>query len=196
MPSTMEIIGFLTGILGVYLTIKRSPFCWPISSINVLLYCFLFYEEQLYADAGLQLVFFSFSIYGWILWTTNAKSYKPDDSPLQITKSGQLEMLIAACCLIPLACTLGYGLDQFTDAALPYFDSFLAIMSIWGQYLQTKKHIEHWYIWIIVDALYIVLYIQKDLILTAVLYGVFLVMAIQGAIIWKSALRSPTKNLA
>lgn len=196
MPSIIEIIGFLSGILGVYLTIKRSPFCWPISAINVLLYCFLFYTEKLYADAGLQLVFFSFSIYGWILWTKNAQSYKPDDSPLQITKSGQLDIMILVCCLIPLAGSLGYVLDQFTDADMPYFDSFLAITSIWGQYLQTKKRIEHWYIWIIVDAMYIVLYLQKELMLTAVLYGVFLVMAVQGSIIWKRVLRSPTKNLA
>lgn len=195
MPTIIEIIGFLSGILGVYLTILRSPFCWPISGINVLLYCYLFFTEKLYADAGLQLVFFSFSIYGWILWTRRAQSYHPDDSPLQISKSRRSEIIIAACCMIPISCVLGYGLDRFTDADMPYFDSFLAIMSIWGQYLQTKKHIEHWYIWIIVDALYIVLYIQKYLLLTGMLYGVFLVMAIQGSVIWNRILRSPTKNL-
>ena len=50
MPSQLEIAGFITGILGVFLTIKRSPFCWPVSALNVLQYGFIFHEAKLYAD--------------------------------------------------------------------------------------------------------------------------------------------------
>lgn len=196
MPNAMELIGFATGIAGVYLTIRRSPFCWPIGAINVLLYCSLFYSEKLYADALLQVIFFIFTLYGWFLWTHNAESYHPDDSPLKVSKSSLKEIMLGISLILPLSFILGYVLHQYTDASLPYFDSLLAVMSMWGQYLQTKKRIEHWYVWVLVDALYIVLYIMKDLLLTSFLYAVFLILAVQGIIAWRKVLGSPTKDFA
>jgi len=196
MPSSIELVGFITGILGVYLTIRRSPYCWPIGAINVLLYCYIFSIEKLYADAVLQVLFFLFTCYGWYAWTANAGSYKPDDSPLQVSRSRTFELYVTLLILIPLSIMIGYALDKLTDAALPYFDSLLAIMSIWGQFLQTRKRIEHWYVWILVDGLYIALYLMKDLVLTSILYGIFLIMAVQGIIAWKKVLGPPAKNFA
>jgi nicotinamide mononucleotide transporter len=196
MPKSIELIGFITGIVSVFLTIRRSPFCWPIGALNVLLYCYVFTIEKLYADAVLQLIFFVFTIYGWYAWTANAGSYKPDDSQLQVSRSRPNELYFTLMMIVPLSIMIGYALDKQTDAALPYFDSLLAMMSIWGQFLQTKKRIEHWFVWIFVDALYITLYLMKDLVLTSILYGIFLIMAVRGIIIWNKVLRSPSKNFA
>jgi nicotinamide mononucleotide transporter len=196
MPSLLEILGFFTGIAGVYLTIKRSPFCWPISALNVMLYGVIFYDAKLYADMGLQGVFLVFSVYGWYAWTKGSENYLPDSSPLQVKQSTIKELSFGILITIPIAVILGYMLKNQTNADFPYIDSMLASLSIFAQILQTRKRLENWYIWILVDTVYILIYLSKDLYLSAILYTVFLGLAIQGANEWRKVLGFSTKDLS
>jgi nicotinamide mononucleotide transporter len=196
MPSYLEILGFFTGIAGVYLTIKRSPFCWPISALNVMLYAVIFYDAKLYADMGLQGVFLFFSVYGWYAWTKGSDNYLPDSSPLQVKQSTIKELSFGILITIPIAVILGYMLKNQTNADFPYIDSMLASLSIFAQILQTRKRLENWYIWILVDTVYILIYVSKDLYLSALLYAVFLALAMQGVIEWRKVLGFSTKDLS
>jgi nicotinamide mononucleotide transporter len=196
MPSYLEILGFFTGIAGVYLTIKRSPFCWPISALNVMLYAVIFYDAKLYADMGLQGVFLFFSVYGWYAWTKGSDNYLPDSSPLQVKQSTIKELSFGILITIPIAVILGYMLKNQTNADFPYIDSMLASLSIFAQILQTRKRLENWYIWILVDTVYILIYVSKDLYLSALLYAVFLALAMQGVIEWRKVLGVSTKDLS
>jgi nicotinamide mononucleotide transporter len=196
MPSLLEILGFFTGIAGVYLTIKRSPFCWPISALNVMLYGVIFYDAKLYADMGLQGVFLFFSVYGWYAWTKGSDNYLPDSSPLQVKQSTIKELSFGILITIPIAVILGYMLKNQTNADFPYIDSMLASLSIFAQILQTRKRLENWYIWILVDTVYILIYVSKDLYLSALLYAVFLALAMQGVIEWRKVLGVSTKDLS
>lgn len=195
MPSILEILGVATGILGVYLTILRTPLCWIVASVNVIIYGYIFFEAKLYADMALQFVFLVCSVYGWFLWTHSSNSFKADDSPLYVQRSTISELMIGMIITIPIAIMVGMGLSHYTDADVPYIDAVLASVSIWGQILQTKKRIEHWYVWMFVDASYICVYAMKDLYLSSMLYFIFLIMAIQGARVWNSTLRFAAKNL-
>lgn len=196
MPSFLEIFGFITGIAGVFLTIKRSPFCWPISALNVMLYTVIFYDAKLYADMGLQGVFLFFSVYGWYAWTKGSENYLPDSSPLQVTQSTIKELSFGLLFIIPIAMILGFMLKNQTNADFPYIDSMLASLSIFAQILQTRKRLENWYLWILVDTVYILIYVSKDLYLSALLYAVFLGLAIQGVIEWRKVLGFSTKDLS
>jgi nicotinamide mononucleotide transporter len=196
MPSYLEILGFFTGIAGVYLTIKRSPFCWPISALNVMLYAVIFYDAKLYADMGLQGVFLFFSVYGWYAWTKGSDNYLPDSSPLQVKQSTIKELSFGILITIPIAVILGYMLKNQTNADFPYIDSMLASLSIFAQILQTRKRLENWYIWILVDTVYILIYVSKELYLSALLYAVFLALAMQGVIEWRKVLGFSTKDLS
>ena len=196
MPSLLEILGFFTGIAGVYLTIKRSPFCWPISALNVMLYAVIFYDAKLYADMGLQGVFLFFSVYGWYAWTKGSDNYLPDSSPLQVKQSTLKELSFGILITIPIAVILGYMLKNQTNADFPYIDSMLASLSIFAQILQTRKRLENWYLWILVDTVYILIYVSKELYLSALLYAVFLALAMQGVIEWRKVLGFSTKDLS
>jgi nicotinamide mononucleotide transporter len=196
MPSYLEILGFFTGIAGVYLTIKRSPFCWPISALNVMLYAVIFYDAKLYADMGLQGVFLFFSVYGWYAWTKGSDNYLPDSSPLQVKQSTIKELSFGILITIPIAVILGYMLKNQTNADFPYIDSMLASLSIFAQILQTRKRLENWYLWILVDTVYILIYVSKELYLSALLYAVFLALAMQGVIEWRKVLGFSTKDLS
>jgi nicotinamide mononucleotide transporter len=82
------------------------------------------------------------------------------------------------------------ALRIYTDSDVPYSDAFLTAGSLVGQYLLAKKRIENWLIWIAVDVLYVGLYLYKGLQLTAVLYGIFVLMAVQGWERWKQDLQN------
>jgi nicotinamide mononucleotide transporter len=156
----------------------------------------IFYDAKLYADMGLQGIFFAFSIYGWYAWTKGTQDYSPDSSPLKVQQSTAKEMSIGIVTALSFALLLGYVLQNQTDADYPYIDSVLASLSLLAQLFQTRKRLENWYLWIIIDAAYILIYTQKVLYLSAFLYSIFLILAIQGSIEWKKALWLSTKNLA
>jgi nicotinamide mononucleotide transporter len=67
---------------------------------------------------------------------------------------------------------------------VPNSDGFLTAGSLVGQLLLSRKKIENWHVWIIVDVLYVALYLHKHLMLTAILYAVFVGMAIVGLRAW------------
>ena len=64
--------------------------------------------------------------------------------------------------------------------------------SLMGQLLLARKKLENWHIWIAVDILYVGLYVYKGLMLTAVLYGVFVLLAIAGLRAWSAHVEQRT----
>ena len=67
---------------------------------------------------------------------------------------------------------------------MPLADGFLTAGSLLGQALLSRKKIDNWLVWIVVDILYVALYIYKDLMLTAFLYAIFVVLAGYGWRAW------------
>src|SRR5476651_1781025 len=124
------------------------------------------------------------SLYGWYQWLYGGEGH----SALRVTRtSGALGAVLA---LIALAGSVALGtlLRHATDAALPFMDSFLSSTSLVAQWMMTKKKVENWLVWILVDVLYVGMFIFKGLYLTAGLYAVFLALAVKGYLEWRSAL--------
>ena len=66
--SQIEIIGFVFGIAGVWLTIKENLLCFPVGLINVIVSLILFFQQKLYSDAIQQMVYIFLLSYGWYKW--------------------------------------------------------------------------------------------------------------------------------
>ena len=66
--SVIELIGFVFGIAGIWLTIKESAWCFPVGLINVIVSLILFFEQKLYSDVIQQLVYILLLSYGWYKW--------------------------------------------------------------------------------------------------------------------------------
>src|SRR5687767_5386116 len=82
--SVLSIIAFVTGVLGVWLTIKQNIFCWPAALISVVTSMIEFYNERLYGDMGLQVVYFAAGLYGWTYWQKNIKAgFRVSKMPLR-----------------------------------------------------------------------------------------------------------------
>lgn len=188
--TLVEWFGVITGALCVYLAAKEHILNWPISILGVVTYIYIFYNAKLYGDTILQFYFLGTAIYGWYYWTYGHLKSLQAERPVSHIKSKH--WLTIFMILIFGSAALGYILDTKTDSDVPFIDAFCTIASFTAQYLLTRKKIENWLIWIFVDIIYIPLYIHKNLLATAVLYFIFVFIALQGYISWKKSFKRQT----
>src|ERR1700679_4134291 len=64
----LEIAGFLTTLVGIWLTTRRLLICWPVVLAADVIYLVVFYRARLFSDALLQIFFVMFTLYGWWHW--------------------------------------------------------------------------------------------------------------------------------
>ncbi len=184
--SPLEILGFLTGAICVYLNTRQNVLGWFFGILNALLYAYVFWQVQLYADMSLQAYYFVISIYGWWLWLFGGKSHDGVAvSKMPTTFYGLFALIFVAGTLI-----WGFLLGNFTNASFSYLDSALTIASLLAQWMMARKYVENWLIWIVADIFYTGLYWYKGLQLTSILYLVFTILAISGYYQWKRAIRT------
>jgi nicotinamide mononucleotide transporter len=77
---------------------------------------------------------------------------------------------------------------QAVNGSAPLWDAVTTALSIAAQYLLCRKRIENWFFWIAADVIYVPLYLSKQLPLTALLYGGFLVLCVIGWRRWRKEL--------
>lgn len=182
----LELTGFITGLLCVFLAIRNNIWNWPVAMISTVCYLVLFYQSRLYSDSALQIVFLGMQVYGWISW--HRKPSLSNSGGISSMSSKQWGWVI----VITLISTLAWGyLLPFIkkDQIFPYWDSLTTCISISAIILQALKKIENWFLWILVDIIYIPLYLVRELNLTAILYALFLAMAVWGALEWNKQLK-------
>lgn len=188
----IETLAVAVTLAAVWLTTRQNVWCWPLALVSVTLYGWVFYEARLYADAGLQAVYFGLAAYGWWAWLYGGE--EGGELPVG-TGSTRLRLGLLGVGLA-LGLLLGAVLDRFTDASLPFLDSLLSSFSIVAQWLQTRKLLEAWIVWLAVDVFYVGMFVYKGLLPTAGLYAAFLVLAASGFVSWRRDLLSPSATAA
>lgn len=196
--SYLEFFGTIFNLWCVWLTAKNKVSSWPIGIIGVILYIFLFYQIQLYSDFIEQLYFLVTGFWGWYVWTHPNNEQKDQENNLKITDNPLQTNLIWAGVTFGGTLLLGYFMSNvhlyfpafFPEAAsFAYLDAFTTVMSIVATILMVKKKVECWYLWILVDIIGICLYYVKDVKFIALEYLIFLILAIQGLIQWRKAIK-------
>lgn len=180
----MELLAAAVGALSVWLSVRQNIWSWPTAIVNVVLYTIVFYDAKLYADMGLQVIYAILSLYGWYQWLYGGEGH----TELHVTRTTPALGALLAAIAAAGSVALGVVLHRATDAALPFMDSFLSSTSLVAQWMMTKKKLENWLVWILVDVLYVGMFIFKSLYLTAGLYAVFLALAVKGYLDWRRAL--------
>ncbi|WP_144121374.1 nicotinamide riboside transporter PnuC [Catellatospora sichuanensis] len=180
-----EVLGFLTGVLNVWLLVRQNVANWAVGILNVLLLMVVFATSGLYADASLQVLYVVLGLLGWWQWLRGG-----DRGRLEVSRTTRAEWTVLAVAGVAATAGLWLLLDRVTNSTVPLPDALTTVLSLVATYLQTRKRLESWWIWIIADLIYIPLYLHKDLRLTAALYVVFLGLCVAGLLAWQNALRA------
>lgn len=179
-----EAWGFATGGLCVWLVVRENVWNWPIGLANNVVFFVLFLQSRLFADMALQVLYFGLGLYGWLNWLFGGAQR----TPLKISRTTRTEWVVLALG-IPLGTWALSAILIAVNGAAPFWDALTTVLSIAAQYLLCRKRLENWYLWIVADIIYVPLYMSRDLVLTGVLYAVFLVMCLVGLRGWSRTWR-------
>jgi nicotinamide mononucleotide transporter len=179
----VELIAAILSVWGVWLTTRRRMLSWPVGFAACLIYGWVFLDARLYSDTLLQLAFAIFIAYGWYRWQQNLGQ----DGRVRVTPLPRARALVNLGVGTLGALCLGYAMHAWTDATLPWLDSALTAFSLVAQWWQDRRHTAAWWLWIVVDMIYVGEYVYKHLLITSVLYAGFVVLAIIGLREWQRA---------
>ena len=191
--SVLELIAVLTGFAAVFLALKASSVNFLFGLVNSIAYFLLYFQYRLYSVMLLQIVYFSFSIYGFYHWR-NPKAEDTDKNKEQkikrLTGKQQIKYLVIIFLsgLVWGWCVIHFQArfpQYFDPPAYPWLDAILTIASLVAQYLLSRKILDNWRLWIMVDGISTLLYACMGMIFTSVLFGVFTMIAIRAIYEWK-----------
>jgi nicotinamide mononucleotide transporter len=185
--NRFEIVASILGLVSVWLNVRENPWAWPIGLVMVGMYVVIFWKVHLYADFALQLFYYvPMQLYGWWAWLRGGQQ----QTPLHVSLTPPHLRIGLILLALLSALGLGYFFDTYTDAALPYWDSFIAGGSLVCQWMLARKLLENWVGWFVVDVVAVGVYASKHLWSTTVLYAVFLVLAVMGYRQWLASYRA------
>jgi len=179
--STLEMAAVTISFLAIWLTARRSLFCWPLNLLACALYFKLFLDVRLYADMALQAVFGVGILYGWIVWSRERR----DTGAVVVMPLSRPKALAGLALGAFGAVAIGWFTSRHTDAALPWMDATLSAFSLVAQYWTARRHRENWLLWIVVDVAYVGMFLYKGLLPTAGLYAVMIGLAVIGYRDWR-----------
>ncbi|MEO0557079.1 MAG: nicotinamide riboside transporter PnuC [Bacteroidota bacterium] len=177
----LEIAGNAFLLASVYAARRNSVHTWWTGMVAVTLFAIIFFGAKLYADVVLQVFFFGTCVTGWWSWLHGGAG----GTELPISTLTPRQRVLAAVAVLGAAVFFGTLFGQFTDAALPYADSFILGGSVVAQLLMMRRILDHWPIWITVDVVAVIVYASKGLWITSAVYAFLLMLCIQGLIGWR-----------
>jgi nicotinamide mononucleotide transporter len=182
--SWVELIATIAGVVAVWLSAKEHIINWPIGLINIVFSFFLFFKTGFYSDAFLQIFFFITNVYGWYLWSR--RDVTTTEPIVKVSFMPRKQQFLLAFAIIIASVAFGSMVNRLhewfptafpVEAAFPYADAFVMMMSIAGNTLLMVKKIESWILWVLVDILAPILYFQKGIYLITIEYIIFLALA-------------------
>lgn len=183
----IEIIAVVFGVLSVWYAHKENIWVFPFGIINVLIYIYICISAQLYANAGINVVYFLTNVYGWYNWSRT----NDEQGILQISRNTNIQNLLwflSAIILYGVIVWILHTVNQddplYLDSILPWIDGMNTSFFLCATVLMTMKKIENWWFWIAGNVLSIPVYFSQGLYFTSLQYAIFLVIAVMGLREW------------
>ena len=179
----LQIVGIVLGLLYLWLEYKADIRLWIVGLIMPVVHGILYFKSGLYADCSMQLYYVLAGLYGLTVWHRSSKP-AVDEKVLKIghTPLKAVPVLLLAYAVVQTAIYL--ILKNFTDSTVPFWDSLTTALCVIAYWMLSRKYIEQWLVWLVVDAVTVGLYIYKGIPLTAGLYVVYCVLAVAGYRKW------------
>lgn len=211
--SYIEAIGTIFGLLNVWLASREKIINFYLGMINVSLFAVIFYQIQLYANLILQVFFFAMSIYGIYSWK---KHHNSDSLKIRWLSRLQLTILviITAIAIGLLANYIDSVFGFLTHITItllhianpklimpviqpdmyPLTDSAIMILSMLAMVLMTRKFVENWLLWTLINILSIGLYAAQNVYLMSFEYMILFFIAAHGSYAWIQAAKNNARE--
>jgi nicotinamide mononucleotide transporter len=197
--NSIELFGAITGLMYVVLEINQKTWLWPVGIITSAVYVWVFFTGKLYADMSLQVYYVVISFLGWYWWLKGSGRRAQGaggqgdvkDHIAKVLQVTHIKLRLAiklAVILIVLYIGIYLVLSNLTDSPVPGWDAFITSLSVIGTWMLARKIYEHWYLWIMVNSVSVMLCLMRGLYPTVALYAVYLVMSFIGLYQWRKSI--------
>jgi len=185
--SPWELAAVVFAITYLLLAVRENIWCWFFAFVSTAIYTLLFWDVSLLMDSALNVYYMAMAAFGWYQWThAGAGSQSnPVSQVLAIQLLSRQQHALIIISIMLLSGFSGFLLSTHSDAAWPYIDSFTTWASVITTYLVTRKYLQNWLYWIVIDAVSVPLYIDRGLSLTALLFVMYIIIAVIGYLKWR-----------
>ena len=184
----LEIFGTIIGLIYLYYEYKAHRLLWVMGIIMPAVSLGVYYNAGLYADMGINAYYIIAGIYGYLVWTFKNKQRREVELP--ITHAPRRIYVYSTAITICLFAIIYYILEYHTDSTVPLWDALSTALSVTAMWMLARKYIEQWWVWIAVDIISVALYIYKGIYFYAVLYALYIVIAILGYFNWLKIMKN------
>ena len=181
-----EMVAVALALAYLLLIMRENPWGWLCALISTAIYTLLFWQVNLLMDSALNIYYMAMAVYGWQQWQKGGVQ----QAGVRIVRWNIRSHLVALTIIFTATLISGYLLSANTQAAWPYLDSFTTWASVLTTYMVAKKVLENWLYWLVIDAVAMVIYIDRGLYLTALLFLVYLLICLFGWSSWRKTFYS------
>jgi len=181
--NKLEIIAALFGLLYVILASRENFFCWFAGIVNVSIYVFIFSQQKIFANMFLQIVYLLLSFYGLYCWKTAKKGHQAVISKMD---SSYRYFLIVLFTLLMGGIYLAL-IDNSSNLIM--FDTVTTAAGIIATWMQARKFIENWLIWVPTDITVAAMFFIGGLYVSMALYLLYSIIAVFAYFRWKNELK-------
>ncbi|MFH7826947.1 nicotinamide riboside transporter PnuC [Kluyvera chengduensis] len=208
--SWIEAVGTVAGLLCIWLASLEKIVNYLFGLINVTLFAIIFFQIQLYASLLLQLFFFAANLYGWYAWSRQTSQ---NEAELQIRwlplpkALGWLAACVVAIAFMTLyidpvfavltrvavnvmqAMGVNVVMPTLQPDAFPFWDSCMMVLSIAAMVLMTRKYVENWLLWVIINVISVAIFALQGVYAMALEYLILTFIALNGSRMWMNSAR-------
>ena len=184
LQQAWEALAVVLAVAYLLLAIRQNAWCWAAAAVSTLLYLFIMYDSKLYMQSLLQLYYLAMAAYGWYHW----RHPQTAGGELPVTVWPWRYHAIAISGVLLLVLVSAGLLQRYSDGALPYLDAFTAWGAIVTTFMVTRKILENWLYWFVIDTVSIGLYLDRELYFTAGLFAAYLVLVVVGYRSWRASM--------
>ena len=179
----VEALAAILAIIYLLLAVQQDVKCWSAAILSSSLYFYVMYSAGLYMEAYLQKFYIIMAIYGWSQWY-NPKS----EEQVFVVRTWKINQhFLAIFLIVSMAYLSGSLLNIYTSAAFPFIDSLTTWGAIFATYMVAKKLLENWVYWFVIDSISVMLFMSRGLILTSLLFFIYLFIIYFGYKKWTKA---------
>lgn len=182
--SHWETTAVVLAVAYLVLAMRQSQLCWYAAFGSTAIFSWLFLDVSLLMESALNVYYLAMAVYGWFSWRSIKNKNDESKASISVQRWNLTQHGIAITGVLLMSAGSGYLLAENTGAVMPYLDSFTTWGAVLTTWMVTRKVLENWLYWVVIDALAIYLYIDRELYLTALLMIVYVVLAIVGFFMW------------
>jgi len=190
----LEVAEFIAVVLAIgylILATRAHIACWYFAFVSSAIFMFVFWDVSLLMESMLNGFYVVMAVAGWFEWRFGGTEH--EGVPIRTLKLWQHGLIISS--LLIAASINGWLLQENTNAAWPYLDAFTTWASVVTTFMVVWKILENWLYWLLIDSISIVLYLDRELYLTAYLFAGYVVLVIYGFLQWRKIyLQTGQKN--